>query len=1081
MDIGSQDPVAAATTLWRQLAYSRRRLLQLAESRSIDSELLTRGTRTLAQEVDGLASMAEACLSQYPDLAAATGRSGLASRVNHLVEDGGSLRVSARSRQELDDGLARVRTLMTEARSRRFGRQRLVADASQRASACRTLVDELRQAAAEVGSAQGNIDRRYAAERQACLTEAAATLGQSRLALDVALASASGPQLPWNDPRWTGCGVTGVLQGGPFHAGWLRPRADPALGRDAAVGTDLLIPLFVELEGHLQVRYDEASRTAALAMIQSLMLRRFVTAPPGHIQFHVFDPVGLGGSVAEMLPVADFNSDLLGGKIWSGPEELRDLLKRTSAHLEVVVQKYLRTEFDDIESFNRSAGELAEPTRYLVLFDYPAGVSAESARELKRIMTNGNRCGVHLLLGVNRSRSDFDDGSVMRSVEGLRTIDLGMAFTAEAEGHTLALDYVPDPLEAGSAALKALLPEIGKTSTLARDSIIPLERVLFFYRDAVARGMHPQRKSDVVVPTLRDPESWWHESSAGGLSAPIGQRGAREAALLTLDSGDHSGALLVGRPGSGKSTLLHSYLAGLTMQYDPDELELYLVDFKEGVEFQAYAAEGLPHARCVAIESDREFGLSVLQSLAVEISRRGERLRSTDAHHVGLDSLREATGEQMARVLLVFDEFHVLFARNDKVGLAAAEILEQVIRQGRSFGIHVLLASQSLSGLDALGSHVPQLLPVRILLPASDADGRRVLGEANDAGHYLTSKGEGVLNPAGGATEANEQFRGALLDEETRLGLLRALRAKADGAGIVRRPVVFDGRALVPLSRFDLRTFTEETRASGPGPLRLRIGLPMSVNGAADVSLRREAGANILLVARPESPSPAMPDQDNIPLAQLIALLASLVTTDATVNVVDFLSIDEDVESKLGPLAGCQNVTVLRSRRFPEVVRRAAELVAQRAACDDMRAPTVVLALYGLHRARILDASAPELSHDPECGDLLEQVLRDGPEVGVHTWVWADTFAGTTRRLGSSALREFGWRVAGKMSAEDSERLLNSDIAASLRRTQLVVMNDDLGVTQRTMGLGPPEASWLDELVASRLHLQKSQDESCLE
>ena len=40
----------------------------------------------------------------------------------------------------------------------------------------------------------------------------------------------------------------------------------------------------------------------------------------------------------------------------------------------------------------------------------------------------------------------------------------------------------------------------------------------------------------------------------------------------------------------------------------PDQVEFYLVDFKKGVEFKAYAAARLPHARVIAIESDRSFG-----------------------------------------------------------------------------------------------------------------------------------------------------------------------------------------------------------------------------------------------------------------------------------------------------------------------------------------------------------------------------------------------------------------------------------------------------------------------------------------
>ncbi len=57
--------------------------------------------------------------------------------------------------------------------------------------------------------------------------------------------------------------------------------------------------------------------------------------------------------------------------------------------------------------------------------------------------------------------------------------------------------------------------------------------------------------------------------------------------FLGFDSSDHAGALLVGRPGSGKSTLLHAYIGGLTTLYGPAEVELYLIDFKEGVEFKS--------------------------------------------------------------------------------------------------------------------------------------------------------------------------------------------------------------------------------------------------------------------------------------------------------------------------------------------------------------------------------------------------------------------------------------------------------------------------------------------------------------
>src|SRR6185437_779439 len=103
--------------------------------------------------------------------------------------------------------------------------------------------------------------------------------------------------------------------------------------------------------------------------------------------------------------------------------------------------------------------------------------------------------------------------------------------------------------------------------------------------------------------------------------------------------------------GSGKSTLLHALITNLALQYSPDEVELYLVDFKKGVEFKTYAVHELPHARVIAIESEREFGLSVLKRLDSELKSRGERFRAVGAQD--LASWRQNVPEGRApRVLL---------------------------------------------------------------------------------------------------------------------------------------------------------------------------------------------------------------------------------------------------------------------------------------------------------------------------------------------------------------------------------------------------------------------------------------------
>src|SRR6202008_1655275 len=94
-------------------------------------------------------------------------------------------------------------------------------------------------------------------------------------------------------------------------------------------------------------------------------------------------------------------------------------------------------------------------------------------------------------------------------------------------------------------------------------------------------------------------------------------------------------ALVAGKTGSGKSTLLHALITNLALHYGPEEVELYLIDFKKGVEFKTYAVHELPHARVVAVESEREFGLSVLQRLDAELKRRGDLFRTAGGEDLG--------------------------------------------------------------------------------------------------------------------------------------------------------------------------------------------------------------------------------------------------------------------------------------------------------------------------------------------------------------------------------------------------------------------------------------------------------------
>ena len=134
--------------------------------------------------------------------------------------------------------------------------------------------------------------------------------------------------------------------------------------------------------------------------------------------------------------------------------------------------------------------------------------------------------------------------------------------------------------------------------------------------------------SRVEVPfSAVKPSEIWSQTCDDELVIPLGRSGAKNLLSIRLGRGTSQHALIAGRTGSGKSTLLHVLISNAALWYSPEELQLFLVDFKKGVEFKTYASLDLPHANAVAVESDREFGLSLLQRIDEELSQRGDTFR----------------------------------------------------------------------------------------------------------------------------------------------------------------------------------------------------------------------------------------------------------------------------------------------------------------------------------------------------------------------------------------------------------------------------------------------------------------------
>ena len=137
-------------------------------------------------------------------------------------------------------------------------------------------------------------------------------------------------------------------------------------------------------QASLLIHSDQAGRPEALRTLQMVMARLLTSLPAGRVRFTIIDPVGLGQNFAGFMHLADYDDALVGGRIWTSQDQIDAKLANLAEHMETVIQKYLRNEFETIDDYNRQAGELAEPYRFLVIADLPTNFQCRSLPKIKQ-------------------------------------------------------------------------------------------------------------------------------------------------------------------------------------------------------------------------------------------------------------------------------------------------------------------------------------------------------------------------------------------------------------------------------------------------------------------------------------------------------------------------------------------------------------------------------------------------------------------------------------------------------------------------------------------------------------------------
>ncbi|WP_322509143.1 FtsK/SpoIIIE domain-containing protein [Anaerolinea sp.] len=741
------------------------------------------------------------------------------------------------------------------------------------------------------------------------------------------------------------------------------------------------------------------------SFIQSVLFRMLVILPAGKVRFVLFDPEALGKNLEGLLSLADNQSEIT---ILHDKNSLEEKLDEVIKEAGEITRKYLRHEFENLTEYNVLAGELAEPYRVIVLLDFPEGVSERIITLLK----SGPRCGIYTILVGEKGNT---------KPEILSLCDV-ITFSSDETAYYKGIRFLPDKAPS-KETISAITPEINRALKEAKTVEIPFDGITT--------------------------AEWWSKSSAEEVRIPIGISPKRNFQELVLGKGISQHVLIGGKTGAGKTSLIHNIILRLAIEYSPEEINLYLMDFKRGVEFEPYARYRLPHAKVIAIESEREFGLSVLVELSNELERRSKLFKNA-----GVDSISEYRRKgfgKIPRIILIVDEFQELFIDDDTVASSSAQLLDRLARQGRAFGIHIILGSQTISGTHVIQRSTFEQFAIRIALQCSDVDSRILLGENNPVANQLSRPGEAIYNDSNGAIEGNSLFQVAYLPDDRKTDYLQRLLEFSKNRHVTSVPIVFNGSASVSLETCPLLSPEVSPKESINGEIYL--GESVYIGRIAQISFTRRSGTNLLIVGQ----------DANMAIDILGSALVSLIKQFRNPENIYFLdAIPEIPNINSGIWKTHFSVQQVLQKDTPALFEKIAKIVQERNEGENFTSSPVYLFIAGIQRIRKYTQDSNSFgSPQTESVKNFSKIVREGPQVGVHTIVWADTYTNLSNSIERKLLTEFVFRILFQMPINDSVNLIESNLANRIGYGKAVLYDLERNFTEKFRPYTRPGESWL--------------------
>ncbi len=359
--------------------------------------------------------------------------------------------------------------------------------------------------------------------------------------------------------------------------------------------------------------------------LREMLMRLLSSAPLVQLEVVLVDALSLGGIFNLARRLLDKDNDFIYQKrILTESKEIEEALKHLYEYLKVNLQEKLAG-FRDFAHYNEEKEDRL-PLKALFLSGVDA-LSKDALYYLEKIMRFGSKNGVLSFVNLESEKNNKSAEDLKKHAEFFRDT------TSFERLKYLNVEVINDQ---------------GIKSQHMKDFA---DRIKAYYKQ--------KKEVKRELKDLQKEKEFWTKSSHHEVVVPVGWDINHKEVCFEIGN-EQNHTLICNHSGSGKSNFLHVMIQDLAFYYAPDEVQLFLLDYKEGVEFNAYTDPILEHARLVSVASSVSYGITFLKWLCDEIQKRAELFKQFNVKD--LNNYRKH--DEMPRLIVVIDEIQVLFSDN---------------------------------------------------------------------------------------------------------------------------------------------------------------------------------------------------------------------------------------------------------------------------------------------------------------------------------------------------------------------------------------------------------------------------------